>query len=151
MKPLLVIGLGNPLMGDDGVGCAVVECLAADRRLPDCVEVMIGGSDLLRCAGQMEGRSRVVVIDALQDGGEPGGVLLFEEGAGLDDRQGHAHHLSAAQAIRLAQMITRVPCTLLGISIPSVTAGPRLSPALGARLPAILDRVLQELTWISSK
>ena len=149
MKPVLVIGLGNPLMGDDGVGCAVAERLADDGRLPDGVEAMSGGSDLLRCAGRMEGRRRVVVIDAMQDGGEPGSVQVLEESAGLDERQDHAHHLSAVQAIRLVQMIAPVPCTLLGISIPSAAAGTGLSPMLAARMPAILDCVLQELTWNS--
>jgi hydrogenase maturation protease len=150
MKPLLIIGLGNTLMGDDGVGCAVVERLAADPRLPDYAEAVNGGSDLLRCAGWMEGRSRVVVIDALQDGGDPGNVLVLEGAGGLDEGQSHAHHLSAVQSIRLLQMAAPTPFTLLGISIQSVKAGSGLSPMLAGQMPAILDRVLRELTWSSS-
>jgi len=146
MKPLLVIGLGNPLMGGDGIGCTVAGRLAADSRLPACAEVISGGTDLLQYAGQMEGRSRVVVIDALADGAAPGSVAAFEEASGLDERQDHAHHLSAAQAIRLLRMITPVPCTLLGISIPSVEAGSGLPPVLQAQMPVIVDRVIRELT-----
>jgi len=146
MKPLLAIGLGNPLMGDDGVGCVVAERLASDPRLPECTEVICGGSDLLRYAGQMEGRNRVLVIDAMQDDTEPGSVLIFEGArSGLDERQDNAHHLSAVQAIRLLEMTKSVPCTLLGISVSSVAIGTALSPTVDARLPVILDRVLQEL------
>jgi len=146
MKPVLAIGLGNPLMGDDGVGCIVAERLACDPRLPECAEVICGGSDLLRYAGQMEGRDRVVVIDAVQGDMEPGSVEIFEgAGSGLDERQDHVHHISAVQAIRLLEMIKSVHCTLLGISISSVAVGTSLSPKVAARMPTILDSVLQEL------
>lgn len=146
MKPLLAIGLGNPLMGDDGVGCVVAERLAGDPRFPECAEVMCGGSDLLGCAGQVEGRSWVVVIDAIQGDTEPGNVMVFEGArSGLDEQQDHVHHLSAVQAIRLLEMFSSVRCTLLGISISSAAVGTSLSPKLDGRMPAILDRVLQEL------
>ena len=152
MKPLLVIGLGNPLMGDDGVGCAVAERLAGDPRLPTGVEVIAGGSDLFRYAAQMRGRSRVIVIDAVQDGAEPGSISVLENaGSQLDERQDHAHHLSVCQAIRLLQMTMPVAPTLLGISISSARLELRLSPEVDCRMPAILDRVLQELIWNSSK
>jgi len=157
MKPLLAIGLGNPLMGDDGVGCAVAERLACDPRLPEYAEVICGGSDLLRYAGEMEGRDRIVVIDAIQSDTEPGSVEIFEgAGSGLDDRQldesqDHVHNLSAVQAIRLLEMLKSVRCTLVGISISSVTVGAGLSPTLDARMPAILDNLLQELSRCSSE
>lgn len=146
MKPLLAIGLGNPLMGDDGVGCVVAERLANDPRLPESAEVICGGSDLLRYCRRMEGRSRVVVIDAIDGDTEPGIVLTFEGTcSGLSERQDHVHQLSAVQAIRLFGLINSIPCTLLGISVSSVAIGSGLSLAVDARMPAILDCVLQEL------
>lgn len=152
MKPLLVIGLGNPLMGDEGIGWHVARRLAGDPRLPDTVEVISGGTDLLRHAGPIEGRRRVVVIDAIQEDGQAGSVsILDEDFPALDGRQQHAHHLSAVQAIGLLRMITPVRFTLLGISISSAAVNSQLSPALAARMPAILDRVLQELMCTSSK
>jgi len=147
MKPVVVIGLGNPLMGDDGAGCAVAERLAGDQRLSENVEVICGGSDLLRYARHIEGRNRVVVIDAMLDDGAPGRVLRLEDAdSDLDDRQEHAHGLSAVQAIRLLALTSPVRWTLLGISISTVAPGTQLSPALDARMPAIVDRVIEELT-----
>jgi hydrogenase maturation protease len=146
MKPTLVIGLGNPLMGDDGVGWHVAERLAGDPRLPESVEVMCGGTDLLRCGGQMEGRSRVIFIDAIQDDAPLGSVLVFGENfSEMDSRQEHAHHLSAVQAIQLLKMMVAAPVRLLGISISSAVTRTELSPAVDGRMPSILDRVLQEL------
>jgi len=72
--------------------------------------------------------------------------VIFEGArSGLDEHETHAHHLSVVQAIRLLEMIKSVHCTLLGISISSVAVGTGLSPTVDARMPAILDRVLQEL------
>jgi hydrogenase maturation protease len=145
MKPVLVIGLGNPLMGDEGIGLQVAERLAADPRLPGHGEVVCGGTDLLRYAAQMEGRSRVVLIDAVQDGSEPGSVAVWDDLSALDDRQEHAHHLSVVQAVKLLKMIVPARFTLAGVSISSAGIGPGLSPAVADRVPAIVNRVLQEL------
>jgi len=151
MKPLLAIGLGNPLMGDEGVGWYVASRLASDPRLSADAETIWGGTDLLRYAGQIEGRSRVILIDAVRDGAPPGTVAVFEDGAGLDDRQTNAHELSAVQAMRLLQLMMPVRFTLLGVSIASAAAAGKLSAALEGRMPAILDRVLEELAWNSSR
>ena len=154
MKPLLVIGLGNPLMGDEGIGWHVAERLSVDPRLPAGAEVVCGGTDLLRYAARMEQSRRVIVIDALRDDAAPGSVWAFEEpgGAGdsacrpgLDNCQENAHCLSAVQAIQLLRMTVPAPITLLGISVPCAKAQTGLSPELAARMPAILERVLREL------
>jgi hydrogenase maturation protease len=143
MKPRLAIGLGNPLMGDEGIGWHVAGRLAADPRLPAGVEAIQGGTDLLGCARWIEGRERVVVIDAIEDDAEPGSVSAVQED--LEERQEHAHHLSVAQAVKLLEMITPARFTVLGVSIRAACLGEELSPALAARLPAIVDRVLEEL------
>jgi hydrogenase maturation protease len=106
--------------------------------------VIYGGTDLLRCAAQIEGRRRVVLVDAVQDDAPPGTVSAIGEDA-ADLHQGHAHHLSAGQAIELLRLTMPVSFTLLGVSVPSAQMGSELSPALSARVPAILDCVIEEL------
>jgi len=66
MKPDLVIGLGNPLMGDDGAGAAAAEVLANDRTLARHVDVISADTDVLSCANRMERRRRVLLIDAVE-------------------------------------------------------------------------------------
>lgn len=146
MKPVLVIGLGNPLMGDEGIGWHIAERLAADPRLPEHVEVMCGGTDLLRFAGEVEGRSRVILIDAIEDSVGEGMVTVFDRDfSKLDDRQEHAHHLSAIQAVKLLELIARTSFTLLGISISSARLEPELSPSMSERMPGILRQVIENL------
>jgi hydrogenase maturation protease len=136
--PVLVIGLGNPLMGDDGIGWHVAE------HLRNAVEVLEGGTDLLRCWNQLEGREHVIVVDALlDDAGLPGEVVVIT-GAfdGFDNTQPHAHGLSAMQAIELLRTVAPARVTVAAVRIPSAGIHPGLSPALAAQLPRIAEEVL---------
>jgi hydrogenase maturation protease len=142
MKPRLAIGLGNPLMGDEGIGWHVANRLAADPRLPADVEAIPGGTDLLGCVARIEGRQCVVVIDAMEDDAEPGSISVVQ--GEMEERQEHAHHLSVAQAVKLLQLTTPARFTVLGVSVRAARLGEELSRALAARLPAIVDRVLEE-------
>lgn len=151
MKPRLVLGLGNPLMGDDGIGWHVAEQLAEDPRLPDDTEVAPGGTDLLQCVGAMEGRRRVYLIDAISCPPPADSVFVFEdeELSELDDRQGSAHHLSPVQAIELLRTISpelrRVRFTMIAIPIRSARLQPGLSQELASAVPRIIDCVLGRL------
>jgi hydrogenase maturation protease len=149
--PVLVIGLGNPLAGDDGVGWHVVEELER-RDLPADIELICGGTDLLALQSQIEGRRHVILVDALLGAGSVGDVLVTDNADELDDRQGGAHQLSAVQALALMRAVvpairtTRV--TWIAVEIGTVIPGAVLSPALRAALPVVADRVCS--TWRSA-
>jgi hydrogenase maturation protease len=76
MKPILILGLGNPLQGDDGVGCRVAQELE-QHTLPDDVEVMDGGTPGVGLVNLLEGRRRVIIVDAAEMGRAPGSVVRF--------------------------------------------------------------------------
>ena len=90
------------------------------------------------------GRRRVVLVDAVQDDAPPGTVAVIGEDA-ADLHQTNAHRLSAVQAMQLLRLTMPVSFTLLGVTAPSARMASELSPALAARMTAILDRVLEEL------
>jgi hydrogenase maturation protease len=148
-KPILVLGLGNSLAGDDGIGSRVAAALAGDPRLPADVEVLQAGSDLLRLAPRMDGRTDVVLLDAMLTDGAVGAVSVDSDVCGVDMRQGHVHHLSAVQAMALLRTVVprldRVRCTWVTIGIPDSRISRDLSPALEAALPGIVDTVLASL------
>jgi len=150
VKPHLVIGLGNPLMGDEGVGCLLAERLASDPRLPADTEVFGGGADLLACADRMSGRTRVTLLDALLDPSEPGAVRVFEgDFSALETGQPGAHALSAVAALQLLQVaypeLRDVRFKLITVAIDSASFGANLSPPLAAKLPQLLAQVLRNL------
>ena len=77
MKSILILGLGNPLQGDDGIGCRVVQELE-QRTLPDDVEVMDGGTPGIGLLNLFEGRgSASSIIDAAEMGRVPGEIVRF--------------------------------------------------------------------------
>lgn len=80
--PILVLGLGNSLLGDDGVGLVLLERLRQASRLRDAdleneIEFVDGGTQGLMLLGHLEQRRAVLVLDALQMGGAPGDVRVL--------------------------------------------------------------------------
>lgn len=145
MKPTLVIGLGSPLAGDDGVGWHVAGRLATHARLPSHIEVIQGGTDLLRHADDLCGRDRVFLVDALLDDGPVGRIVRFDDVSVLDDGGSSAHQLSPILVLRILRAacpeIQDVPITFLGVTIREVGVGERLSPELESRLDHLVDHL----------
>lgn len=139
--------MGNPLAGDDAVGWHVAHILAADDRLPPDVEVLDGGTDLLRLHHALRHRCRVVLVDAVLSDAPAGTVVRLDPEA-PEPPEGSAHQLSPMAAIRLLRAVdpvmAAVPLTLLGVSIPRV-CGRKLSPGVAAAVGRVVDRVLLEL------
>jgi hydrogenase maturation protease len=149
VKPHLVIGLGNPLMGDDGVAFHLTEKLLTDPRLPADAEVFWAGDDLLGCADRMAGRTRVTLLDAMLDPSEPGTLRVFDDFRALETEQRSAHQLSAAGAIELLRIadpsLRDIRFKFLAVTVISAEMRPDLSPALVSKLPQLLGQVLVEL------
>ncbi|RSK25909.1 hydrogenase maturation protease [Bacillus sp. HMF5848] len=76
MKKIVVIGIGNQLMMDDGIGNYVVMELAKDNTMNN-VEHIIGESDIDYCLERMEGATKVIIIDAICTNKTPGDVSVF--------------------------------------------------------------------------
>ncbi|MEX2611189.1 MAG: hydrogenase maturation protease [Gemmatimonadota bacterium] len=141
--------MGNPLMGDDGVGWAVARFLEAHPRLPTDVYVAWGGTDLLATSSLLDGRLRVVLLQAV-DGEEPCNVVPLdpdrhelEEGATGD----HAESLCDTLALlrMLSPGMDRLDVRILGITVPRIRARADLSTTMREHLPDLAERVLAEL------
>lgn len=103
MKKTLVVGLGNALMPEDKLGAEIARALARNPDLPDDVDIIDAGTDLLRVADQLRGRELIVLVDAaLSESAANERVVVVDHGSPhLADFQQHAHHLSAVQALDL--------------------------------------------------
>jgi hydrogenase maturation protease len=143
----LVIGVGNPDRGDDGVGPAVARALRT-QVLPgvDVVEVAGEPTSLLAA---WEGADQVVLIDAMSTGAAPGTVLRHDAGTGpLPPRDScSTHGLGVEDAIALGRALGALPRSLVvfGVEAASFTAGDRLSPGVAGAVPDLVDRILAEL------
>ncbi len=149
----LIIGLGSPLRGDDGVGVRVIEDLA-ERTLPDGVEVVDGGAQGLGLVSLMEGRRRVVFVDAADVGQAPGQFVRFT----FDDvRSGSVallgaecsisvHAAGLRDALLLAQALGCLPdeVIIFGVQPANLDWEEGLSPQVEAVLPRLVEAVLAE-------
>lgn len=146
MKPVLIVGLGNLLAGDDGVGWHLAARLRGHPRLPDDVEIR-QACDMLTLEEELADRPYVLLIDALLDDDGPCGRLIpIEDFSVLEPRTGSAHHLPPAQAVALLQVlhseIREIPIILLGVTVRRVQMDHALSAPLAARLDELADAII---------
>ncbi len=110
--------------------------------MPKHVEVVEGTTDLLAFTSRMEGRARIVIIDAIADGNPPGVLQIFEETLPPDAAPRHAHELSVVNAIRLLRSALGAPITLITVLIGPARAAMELSPELAGLLDGLVDGTL---------
>jgi hydrogenase maturation protease len=150
-----IIGLGNPLRGDDGVGVRVAELLAACQ-LPKDVEVIDGGTQGLGVVNLMEGRQRVIFVDAANIGKTPGEFIRFTldevDLSGGSSPLGEGQHLNVhyaglREALLLAQALDTLPRTVVvfGVQPANTDWESRLSPEVEAGLADLIDAILDEV------
>jgi len=138
----LVIGVGNTLRGDDGVGVRIADELSAGP-LPKDVTVLDGGTGGLDLLLHFEGAERVILIDAAQMGREPGQVRVFggeRLGQASDVRFASTHGFGVAEVLALGRSLGVQPdVTVVGIQPESVVLRDGLSETLAARMPEYLQ------------
>lgn len=76
---VLILGLGNVLLSDEGVGIHTVNALADRHVLPDDVEVLDGGTSGLSLLDAVAGRAALIVCDAIEADAAPGTVIRIED------------------------------------------------------------------------
>lgn len=146
---ILVMGVGNPLMRDEGVGPRVVELLLEGYEFPDHVEVIDAGTMGYRILDMLRGVDHLVVVDALKGTGHPAGTVLLLQPEDLAENQvlHSLHDLRIVDVLAAAALSGRAPETrCVGVQIDSIEEWVlELSPACEAALPiaaaATLDRL----------
>jgi hydrogenase maturation protease len=148
----LVMGIGSP-SGDDQAGWLVVDALRAlggEAGIElDVEKVDRPGASLI---SRMQGVDRIVLIDAMQGGGEPGRILRF----GQQEWPGHTHGLSShglgvATALALARELEFLPAhlQLFGIEIGSALPGTQPGKAVRSAAHRLARQIAAELGVIS--
>lgn len=147
----LVLGLGNPLLRDDGVGIKVVQALQdhlQNRNDLEFGEDYWGG---LRLMERMIGFKRAIIVDAIQTGAAPGTLHMLRPGDLSTQRSASAHDVNLTTALQVGRQAgASLPedddILLVGIEAEDVqTFSEELSPSLKAALPAAVQRVLSAI------
>ena len=142
-----IVGVGNTLMGDDGVGPAAVERLAA-RGVPAHVRLHDAGLAVSDVLGQLDPDDPLIVIDAVRAGGPAGAVYQVDvdalAGEGLPSAAVSLHELSIVPVLEMEALTGRVfsNVTVFGVEPARVAWGEGLSPAVASALDRLVDAVL---------
>lgn len=156
MTKTLVIGLGNPILGDDGVGWAVAESLQNAAHCPPSTDIetaSLGGLSLME---RMLGYDRVVLVDSMETGYSPvGSVQTFPLASLPDPMAGHsasAHDTSLSTALKTAESIgASVPKKVDVVAIEAQNVydfSEELSPPVAAAVPEAVQMVLDLLEGV---
>ena len=145
----MVLGLGNPLRGDDGVGPRIIEELTR-RGLPEGVTALDVGNAGLDLLNILEGWERAVIVDAAEMGREPGCFVRFTpDEARLTQAGDHfsLHNAGLGDALALAGALgwTLPELVIFGVQPAEVDWQAGLSLAVEASIPALIDAVMKEL------
>jgi len=146
--PLLVLGLGNVLLADDGVGAAAVSLLL-NRYQPPCdVRVLDGGTLGLSLLPYLEEADTVILVDAIRADAPAGSLVRLdgEEVAPAVATRLSPHQIGVADLLDGARWLGRYPSrlVLLGIVPDAIDLAVGLSPMAARSLPELVARVVDE-------
>ena len=156
-RRVLVLGLGNALLKDEGFGVHVAQKLA-QTKLPDYVEVIDGGTsslDVLLCE---QGIGKLIVVDVLKADSEPGSVYRLkvkgDQRKKLEDIFSHPqrgtvslHQIGLMDALAVAEKLNNVPqeIVIIGVEPKEIGWGLELTDVLKEKIPQIVNLVLEEV------
>jgi hydrogenase maturation protease len=146
----LVLGLGNILLGDEGIGVRVVERLLEQYDLPKGVQAMDGGTLGMALLPYLEDASRLVLVDAVQAHKAPGSLLRLsgdEILRFLDEPPVSPYQDNLQNLLAVAMVKGYLPDEVVfwGVHIESPGIGLELSPSVATRVDAVVEKVLEEL------
>jgi hydrogenase maturation protease len=146
---IVVIGVGNLLLKDEGIGIHALKALQ-ESGLPPEVRLIDGGTspDLIACTRAGE---KLIIIDAARAGGEPGAIYRFrpDDLAGEKGVLTSAHELGVVPNLKLMSLLGNEPkeTVIIGIEPKEIDFGIELSAELQRKLPEIVRVVLKEIGW----
>jgi hydrogenase maturation protease len=157
-RPVLVLGLGNLLLEDDGVGLKLLDAVAARSEFDAEVEYVDGGTLGLALLGYLGGRKLALILDAVGLGAPPGTVHVLR-GAEIDKLRTHrstsAHEGNALELLATARLLGDEPdeVVIVGIEPEHVRTGLGLSEAVSASVPeaSALAKDLVKLCVLQSR
>ena len=151
-KDILIMGIGNILLQDEGIGVHVVRRLK-EMSLPNNVEVLDGGTAGLDLVDFMENRRKLIVIDAVKAGDKPGTIYrLTEENLKIKPKAIMSfHEIDFLDALYMSDVMRNKPkeTVVIGIEPKDMSDGVELSPEIEERIPRIIEIVMEELNTTS--
>jgi hydrogenase maturation protease len=144
----VILGIGNVLLSDEGIGVHVANALSG-MNLPQGVSVIEGGTDGFRLLNIITEADRLIVVDAVKGGAEPGSIYRFNVDEVKNVPSGFrtsVHQVGILEVIDLSGLIGKTPkTTVIGVEPKSLEMSLELSPEIKEKIPRIIELVFEEL------
>jgi len=151
-KRITIMGVGNILFTDEGVGVRVLEKLSAQYDFPSNVSMVDGGVLGMNLLGTISEADYLIVIDAVRNG-QPPGTLYRLEGEDIPKRvlaKNSLHQVDLLEALTFCQALDKHPQTvIIGIEPEDIkTVGLKMTPTVTHKMPAMVEMVVLELAHL---
>jgi hydrogenase maturation protease len=147
-QKIVILGVGNLLLSDEGIGVHVANELMK-MNLPPEVTVVEGGTDGFRLIDIITEADRLIVVDAVKGSATPGSIYRFDINEVHSCPSGFktsVHQIGILEVINLSGLIGKTPhTTVIGVEPKSLEISMELSPEIKAKIPKIIELVLDEL------
>ena len=146
-KKVLILGVGNLILKDEGVGVHVVKEIE-NRKLPPGVEVIDGGTATMDLLSVIHDSESIIVIDVLSSGGEPGTIYrcLPEDLMEADERPLSLHQVELLDVLLMARQLGgHAYVVIIGVEPKEISYGMELTPKVRAAVPKVIQAVFKEL------
>ncbi|HEX9861581.1 MAG TPA: HyaD/HybD family hydrogenase maturation endopeptidase [Nitrospirota bacterium] len=152
---VIVLGLGNILLKDEGVGVRVIERMQRDYAFPEGVTLFDGATAGLDLMPVIEGYEKVIIVDTVKTGEPPGSIFRFT----LDDiklkvpYKTSLHQIGVVEMFAIAEaMGKKHDAVIIGVQPFDMSSwGLELTPDIEAKVPEIIGLVLGELDALGIK
>ena len=146
---ITILGIGNIIYSDDGIGIRVVEKLERDYNFPDNVLVVDGGILGINLLGVIANAGRMIVVDTVLNHGKPGDLHRLEHDE-IPNRilaKNSLHQVDLIEALTLCSALDHVPqTTIIGVEPKDLdTLSEEMTPEIASRLDDLVEAVLDEL------
>lgn len=149
-----IMGVGNPLLKDEGAGSHAINALR-QLDLPQDIELIDAGTtpELINYSKNAE---KLIIIDAVKAGGQPGTIYYLrpdELGAKTEKVIASVHRLGLEQSLKLMRLAKNTPkeIVIIGIEPGAIDWGTALSDEVGQKMPELVKAVLNEIDSIKPK
>lgn len=147
---VVVLGVGNTILADEGVGVRVVEALEREYRLPEGVVVIDAGTSGMEMLEDMSHLDFLLVVDAIAAGKTPGDLVRLsgEEVPVFFRRNLSPHGIGLSDVLASLEFLGAEPkeTVILGVQPVSMELSTELTPTIAGRVPELLAQVVAELT-----
>lgn len=147
MKDVAILGIGNILLKDDGIGVHIVKKLE-EEKLPSTIELVDGGTSTLDTLGYFLEYEKVIVIDSLKAGYEPGTIYKIkpEDIKNYKKENLSIHDVQILDVVKMAKMFDKNPSvTIFGIEPKEINFDTEMTDCMKMKIPEVIKLIKKEL------